>query len=44
MDFLTAVPYFGIVIVIIINAVIVSRMTIEISEHAEDGEDDEGDS
>ena len=43
MDFLAAFPYLGILIIIIINAVIVSRMTINISDHSEeedkDGED-----
>lgn len=40
MDFLTAFPYWGIIIVIAVNAVIVSRMTIRISEQPEDEEDD----
>lgn len=43
MDLLTAFPYWGIIIVIAVNAVIVSRMTIRISEQPEDEEDgDEG--
>ena len=41
MDFLTAFPYWGIILVIIINAVIVSRMAIHVSEQA-DEEGDEG--
>ncbi|MCY3751801.1 MAG: hypothetical protein OXG54_10450 [Gammaproteobacteria bacterium] len=39
MDFLTAFPYWGIIIVIAVNAVIVSCMTIRISEQPEDEED-----
>lgn len=43
MDFLTAFPYWGIIIVIAVNAVIVSRMTIRISEQPKDEKDgDEG--
>lgn len=43
MDLLTAFPYWGILIVIIINAVIVSRMTIHISEQPEEEEhEDQG--
>lgn len=43
MDFLTAFPYWGIILVIIINAVIVSRMTIHVREQAdEEGDGDEG--
>ena len=40
MDFLTAFPYWGIIIVIAVNAVIVSRMTVRVSEQPEDEEDD----
>ena len=43
MDFLTAFPYWGIVIVIIVNALIVSRMIIHISEHREEDEDEDED-
>jgi hypothetical protein len=32
MDFLTAFPYWGIIIVIIVNAVIVSRMDVRIDD------------
>lgn len=32
MDFLTAFPYWGIMLVIIVNAIIVSRMDIRIDE------------
>ena len=39
MDFLTAFPYWGIVIVIIVNALIVSRMTIHITDHPREDED-----
>lgn len=39
MDFLTAFPYWGIIVVIVLNAVIVSRMTVRISEQPEDEED-----
>ena len=39
MDFLTAFPYWGIIVVIAVNAVIVSRMTIRISEQPEDEEE-----
>ena len=39
MDLLTAFPYWGIIIVIAVNAVIVSRMTIHISEQPEEDED-----
>ena len=42
MDLLTAFPYWGIVIVIIVNALIVSRMTIHISEQPEEEEDEGG--
>ena len=42
MDLLTAFPYWGIVIVIIVNALIVSRMIIRISEQPEDEEDEGG--
>ena len=42
MDLLTAFPYWGIVIVIIVNALIVSRMIIRISEQSEDEEDEGG--
>ena len=42
MDLLTAFPYWGIIIVIIVNAVIVSRMTIHIREQPEEGEDEDG--
>lgn len=38
MDLLTAFPYWGIIVVIIVNAVIVSRMTIRISEQPEEDE------
>ena len=40
MDLLTVFPYLGIIIVIVVNAVIVSRMTIRISEQPGDEEDD----
>ena len=36
MDFLTAFPYVGIIIIIIINALVVSRMTIHITDHSEE--------
>lgn len=39
MDLLTAFPYWGIIIVIAVNAVIVSCMTVRISEQPEDEED-----
>ena len=42
MDFLTAFPYWGIIVVIIVNAVIVSRMTIRISEQPEEDGDRNG--
>jgi hypothetical protein len=42
MDFLTAFPYWGIIVVIIVNAVIVSRMTIRISEQPEEDGDGNG--
>jgi hypothetical protein len=32
MDFLTAFPYWGILLVIIVNAVIVSRMDVRIDD------------
>ena len=32
MDFLTAFPYWGILVIIIINAILVSRMKISIQE------------
>ncbi|MDE0157502.1 MAG: hypothetical protein OXS28_18095 [Gammaproteobacteria bacterium] len=40
MDFLTAFPYWGIIVVIVVNAVIVSRMTVHISE--QDGDEEDG--
>ncbi len=40
MDFLTAFPYWGIAVVMVVNAVIVSRMNIKISEHPEEDEDE----
>ena len=42
MDLLTAFPYWGIIIVIIVNAVIVSRMTVHISEQPEEEEGEGG--
>ena len=39
MDLLTAFPYWEVIIVIVVNAVIVSRMTIHISEQPEEEED-----
>ena len=42
MDLLTAFPYWGIIIVIIVNAVIVSRMTVHISEQPEEEEGESG--
>ena len=38
MDFMTAVPYWGIFFLIIINAVIVARMKIEIEEEGDESE------
>lgn len=32
MDFLTSLPYWGIIVLIIINAIIVSRMDIKIDD------------
>lgn len=37
MDFLTGMPYWGILVLVLINAFIVSRMKIEIEE--EDGDE-----
>ena len=42
MDMLTAFPYWGIIIVIVVNAVIVSRMTVHISEQPEEEEGEGG--
>ena len=42
MDLLTAFPYWGIIVVIIVNALIVSRMTIHISEQPEAEEEEDG--
>ena len=42
MDLLTAFPYWGIIMVIIANAVIVSRMTIHIREQPEEEEGEGG--
>ncbi len=38
MDFLTGLPYWGIIVVIIVNTIIVSRMDIHI-EQEEEGDD-----
>lgn len=32
MDFLTSLPYWGILVLVIINAVLVMRMNVEIEE------------
>ena len=32
MDFLTSFPYWGILVLVLINAIVVSRMDIRISE------------
>lgn len=32
MDFLTSLPYWGIIVIVIINAIIVSRMDIRIDD------------
>ena len=42
MDMLTAFPYWGIIIVIVVNAVIVSRMTVHISEPPDEEEGEGG--
>lgn len=42
MDMLTAFPYWGIIIVIVVNAVIVSRMTVHISEQRDEEEGEGG--
>jgi len=36
MDFLTTVPYWGILLVVIINAWIVSKMNVDIKEEEEE--------
>jgi hypothetical protein len=38
MDFLTSFPYWGILIVVVVNAVLVSRMDIRIDDE-DDGPD-----
>jgi len=35
MDFLTSFPYWGILVLVILNAIIVSRMTIIVEEEEE---------
>ncbi len=35
MDFLTGLPYWGILLLVVINAIIVSRMDITIDEEEE---------
>lgn len=37
MDFMTSLPYWGILVLVFINALLVLRMNVEI----EDGEDDD---
>jgi|TARA_B100001079_G_scaffold254272_1_gene248886 hypothetical protein len=32
MDFLTSLPYWGIIVIVILNAIIVSRMDISIDD------------
>tara|TARA_Y100001947_G_scaffold15728_1_gene11534 strand:- start:1801 stop:1917 length:117 start_codon:yes stop_codon:yes gene_type:complete len=36
MDFLTSFPYWGILIIILINALIVSRMDVSLEEETDD--------
>jgi|TARA_Y100001949_G_scaffold167996_1_gene166208 hypothetical protein len=36
MDFLTGFPYWGILIIILINALIVSRMDVSLEEETDD--------
>jgi hypothetical protein len=38
VDFLTGLPYWGIIVVIVLNTIIVSRMDIEVSEQERDEE------
>ena len=35
MDFLTSLPYWGIIVLVVINAIIVSRMDIKIDDKEE---------
>ena len=42
MDFLTAFPYLGILVLIIVNALVVSRMAVQVSDRAEEEEDEGG--
>ncbi len=35
MDFLTGLPYWGILVIVILNAILVSRMDIKINEEEE---------
>jgi hypothetical protein len=36
MDFLTSLPYWGIIVVVVANAVIVSRMDVRIDDEQDD--------
>ncbi len=36
MDFMTSLPYWGILVLVIINAILVMRMNIEIEEGEEE--------
>lgn len=36
MDFLTSLPYWGILVLVLINAILVMRMNIEIDESEEE--------
>jgi hypothetical protein len=38
VDFLTGLPYWGIIVVIILNAIIVLRMDINVGEEEQDEE------
>ena len=42
MDFLTAFPYVGILVLIIVNALVVSRMAVHVSDRPEEEEDEGG--
>ena len=40
MDFMTSLPYWGILVIIIVNALIVRRMTIDINDPSDEETDE----